>query len=328
MKHIFILNPAAGQGEATRITGEIEQTAHERGLSFVHDEKGDHKGLGENDILIYETKGYLDAERYVREITSTADKDWKLRFYACGGDGTMHEVVNGCVGRDDVEIAQFPFGTGNDFVRSFHDAGSFLDIKAQMDGRIIRCDAIKYTGRINGKDIKRYCMNMFNIGLDCNVVDLTARLKKIPYVKGSFSYYLGAVILMIEKKGADLRIEYDDGTLYDGKLLLVAIGNGRFCGGGVQAVPKAEVDDGRFDVSLVENIKRRDFAFLFRLYKEGTHLMDERSRKFFKYKKCKKLKITPNKGTMKLCTDGEVTEAGPVEFEIVPYAINFVIPKK
>ena len=321
MKHYFIINPAAGQGEALDLIRDIHAVCQVAGI--------DHE--------VYETSAPADAERFVRSCcraweeageagrTSSDRTADTLRFYACGGDGTLNEVANGAAGFGFAEVGCIPSGTGNDFVRNFPE-GDFDDLIAQIRGKARPADLIRYEGICDGEYVSRYCVNMFNIGFDSNVVDLTARLKKLPLMSGHLAYLASVAVMLAEKKGADLRVEYEDGFVHEGKLLLIAVANGCFCGGGVKGIPRAVTDDGLFDVSLVRNIPRRTFAALFPKYKQGTHLSDGRLADVIRYTCEKSLRIAPVRETMKLCVDGEITKAGPVRFAIAPRAFRFIIP--
>ncbi|MBR3146714.1 MAG: hypothetical protein IKF54_01065 [Eubacterium sp.] len=324
MKHFFIINPVAGQGKATQLEEKIWEQAGLRGLLATVDQKRGVNSPENVDIVIYRTKNPGDAERYVRYICRSAVEDGECyRFYSCGGDGTLNEVVNGCYGFGFAQVACIPFGTGNDYIRCFPEAGDFSDVSAQMDGEPVFTDLIRYN--VEGND-PRYCINMFNIGLDCNVADMTSRMKKVPMIKGHFAYMLSLVTAFIQKKGADLKIECDDGFVYDDKLLLVAISNGEYCGGGVKGTPQAVIDDGLMDVSIVKKATRRDFLKLFKKYKNGEHLDDEEAMEHFIIRKCAQVTVTPKGGSMKLCTDGEISQAGRTTFEIVPRAAIFSVP--
>jgi YegS/Rv2252/BmrU family lipid kinase len=318
MRHFFILNPAAGQGKALRLEKKIWKAADEAGIN----------------ALVHITTRPGDGEMFVRSKCNEI-KDETLRFYACGGDGTLNEVVNGLfIEREDgtfgaasnAEVANIPVGTGNDFIRNYGTADDFRDIPLQITSGSRPCDLISYRGECGGKEISRYSVNMFNIGFDCNVVDKTASLKKKPLLVGPAAYLAGVATMLIKKKGADLTVEYDDGYKFSGKLLLIAVANGCFCGGGVKGIPKARTDDGLMDVSLVKNTTRRNFVRLFPKYSKGTHLEDPAADELVLYKKCRRLKITPNEGKMKLCVDGEITMAGTMNFRIVPEAFRFVVP--
>ena len=219
-----------------------------------------------------------------------------------------------------------PIGTGNDFCRNFPEDGDFLDMEAQLKGKIIKCDAIMYSGMLAGKEQTRYCANMFNIGFDCNVVDLTAKLKTYPLIAGSFAYLLGVAITIIKKKGANLRVEIDGKVVEDGQLLLTTVSNGGYCGGGVHSSPYASVTDGIMDVNVIYNVSRIKFIKKFPYYAKGTHMELPGIDKILYAGTCKKAKITPLDGTMRLCTDGEIVDAGEIEFEIVPGAFNLLVP--
>ena len=328
IKYYFLINPAAGQGQALDLLPDIHAVCQVAGI----------------DYEIHETTGPGDTERYVRRRCENRAAGGSaagqsagdltdgqsaviLRFYACGGDGTLSDAVNGAVGYDFAEVGCIPAGTGNDFVRNFPGA-PFDDLIAQIRGQSQLTDLIRYDGICDGEYVSRYCVNMFNIGFDSNVVDLTARMKKLPLMSGSLAYLASVAAMLAEKKGADLRVEYEDSFVHDGRLLLIAVANGCFCGGGVKGIPKAVTDDGMFDVSLVRDIPRHMFAALFPKYMNGTHLSDPRLDDVIHYTHESSLRISPNRKLMKLCVDGEITKAGPVRFAIAPKAFRFIVPEK
>ena len=313
-RHLFIINPAAGQGEAIKLRSEIDAVCSIAGV----------------DYGIYETESAGDAENFVRahceEYAEGQDAGEEiLRFYACGGDGTLNEVVNGACGYDFTEVGCIPAGTGNDFIRNF-PSRRFDDLVAQVQGESRLCDLIHYEGHINGETVSRYCVNMFNIGFDSNVVDMMARMKRLPLITGSLAYLASVGAMLIGKKGANLRVEYKDGFVHNGKLLLISVANGCFCGGGIKGLPKAVTDDGVFDVSLVKNVPRRTFIRLFPKYTKGTHLKEKRLQDVIRYTHETALLIAPKHPPMKLCVDGEITKAGKVLFRIQPKAFRFVLP--
>ena len=220
-------------------------------------------------------------------------------------------------------------GTGNDYIRNYGKAADFKDIRRQMRGRSVSSDLIGFRAVYNKNITEGYCANMFNIGFDCNVVDLTSRVKRWPLVGGSLAYLISVFLILIRKKGADLRIEYADGRVLDGKILLIAIANGCYCGGGVKGVPYCELDDGLMDVSVVKNISRTSFITLFPSYAKGTHMKRHKiqAQKIIQYSKETSLKITANGESLRLCTDGEITTQKIVEFSIVPDGFRFAVPE-
>ena len=126
MKHIFVVNPLAGKKgrDAQRIIPEIDSYCKAQGL----------------DYQIYCTKAAGDGQEFVRRI---AEKGEYVRFYACGGDGTLFEVINGSFGFENVEVAVLPLGSGNDFIRLFGTKEQLANVEAQVNGTVIDLDLIK-----------------------------------------------------------------------------------------------------------------------------------------------------------------------------------------
>jgi diacylglycerol kinase family enzyme len=115
MKHIFIANPAAGPVDSVpHIRAEVE------------------KLRARYDCEIYETRAPGDAIRYIRAFCDAHPGD-RVRFYACGGDGTLNEVLNGAIGYPEASISVYPCGSGNDFVK-YYGAEHFLSIPALLEG--------------------------------------------------------------------------------------------------------------------------------------------------------------------------------------------------
>lgn len=314
MKHIFIMNPASGSvSRRDRLVESIDTAAGEAGA--------DHE--------IYFTKHQGDCSRYVREICSKYEAESRpVRIYGCGGDGTVNEVVNGAYGYENVELGIIPMGTGNDYIRNYGEVSDFRNIRRQLAGTSVYSDAIRYRAEYKGVVTEGYCANMFNIGFDCNVVDLTARVKRWPFISGSLAYLVSVVIMLVRKKGADIRIEYSDGRIKDGKILLTAVANGCYCGGGVKGVPYCDLNDGLMDVSVINDISRNFFIRVFPSYAKGTH-PEKKSmikRKVLEYTKEKTLTITANGESLRLCTDGEITTQKCIEFSAVKDAFRFIVP--
>lgn len=297
MKTVFILNPKAGN------RNNIEKLMH---------------NIKEADASVYITKSSGDAYRFVKEYCEAYGA---ARFIACGGDGTFNEVLNGAIGCDDAEVGVMPYGTGNDFCRNF--SGDFTNVAAQINGKSIKCDAIKYTT----DGCENFCANMFNIGFDCNVADMTATMKKKPFISGSLAYFISIFAILIKKKGANLKIEMDGIQKHNGRLLLTSVANGSFCGGGIKSNPLASVHNGLINVNIVYNISRLNFLTKLPFYMKGTHIHLRGIDNIIHNETCKKLVITPLDKNMRLCVDGEISTASKTVFEIVPDAFNFVIPQ-
>ena len=305
MNTVFIINPKAGDGKnRVRLISEIKTLP----------EKAE----------IYITKNIGDAEKYVSQYCK---KFGPARFIACGGDGTLSEVLNGAILCENSEIGVIPIGTGNDFCRNFEKSVPFSSPLSQTDGDTIKCDAIRYKTTIDGEEKCGYCVNMFNIGFDCNVADLTSTMKKKPLISGSLAYLISIFAVLIKKKGANLKIELDGETFHNGPLLLTSIANGKYCGGGIKSNPLSSLNDGFINTNIIYNISRLNFLTKLPFYMKGTHINLKNIEKVIYSQKCKHIILTPLDGKMRLCIDGEIATAGKTEFEIIHNAFNFVIPQ-
>jgi Sphingosine kinase and enzymes related to eukaryotic diacylglycerol kinase len=314
MENYFFVNPAAGQGTGI---AELKQE-----ISSAAENLGEH-------VTIYETRCVGDCTNQARVFARKLEGA-SARFYACGGDGTLNELVNGIEGYDNVAVGCVPIGTGNDTVRSFKKAGNFKSIESQLRGDIKRIDLMKYSGVINGIYQEKLCVNMFNIGFDCNIVELAGRLKSKPLVAGSGAYVLATIGILARKKGINIQLVDDEAgkTIADGQILLCAIANGSYCGGGFFGSPQASMDDGIFDVSIVKDITRRTFLQFVGKYKAGTHLQASGIDKIMMTRKCTSVTLIPKTRNFWLCADGEIELAEQIHFEIVPSARDFIVPAK
>ncbi len=302
MKHIFVLNPAAGPKKA-------ERKILPRILEAVKAENVDYE--------IHRTMNVGDGENFVRNRCSTHSEE-NMRFYAVGGDGTLNEVANGIFGFPNAELAFIPAGTGNDFARIFSAPRAFQDIKRQLRGKAKPIDLIRYDDRV--------IVNMLNIGLDCAVVSEVDVLKEKYFLRGPLAYMVGVGVAFGHNKGFLLKVTLEDGSVYDQEFTLVAVGNGAFCGGGFKGVPKAEINDGLLDVILVNKISRRAFASLITKYYKGTHLESPLARDIITYVKCRSLSIE-SKDNMQICVDGEVDCTDRLDISIIPSGIRFSVPE-
>ena len=298
MKHHFIINPAAGKGTHVQsLAKKIEESAKKH----------------EIDYEIYMTKAPGDATDFV---ASTIAADTNLhRFYACGGDGTLGEVVCGAPLCEHAEFALIPIGTGNDFCRNFDDRAAFFDIDRQIAGEPMLIDLIRYNDR--------YCVNMLNVGFDCNVVERTVSLKKSKLIPSSMAYSAGVVSTLMHKMTTDMHITLENGEVIDRPLLLMSVANGCFYGGGFRSNPRALLDDGLFDVNIIEKVSRLTFISLISSYKAGTHL--ETAAKYITYRQSKTLTMSFDKETL-ICVDGETSLATELAISLVPEAAKFVLP--
>lgn len=304
MKHYFIINPTAGGGKfAEVLIGEIREACQRKNIDY--------------EVYITEKAG--GATEFVREICQNTPSETELKFFSCGGDGTNYEVISGAVGYDNAKVGFIPSGTGNDFIRCFNGGENFGNIDAQLDGECDRIDLIRCNDR--------YIMNMMNTGFDCEVARKAATLKKYPLISSSMAYIMGVVVELIKKPTASFKISVDGGEFVDyPALLLATFSNGRYCGGGFKAAPRARLRSGSIDVCLIKNITRARFVGIVGKYRSGEYLFDKKLEDIFEYFRAKKISIDFGK-LHNICIDGEIFGVDKLTLEILPKALNIIIPK-
>ncbi len=308
MKTIFVVNPNAGQGKKfDRIIDEINGICER----------------SENNIGVYITRAPNDAKVFVAEYCKN---NGPARFIACGGDGTFSEVLNGSLEFENVEIGIVPIGTGNDFCRNFSLDARFFDLEKQISGECVKCDAIRYITNIDNQPKSGYCANMFNIGFDCDVADMTNYIKDRTDFGGPLAYIISIIANLFNRKPANLEIEIDGAVVHKGELLLTSIANGSYCGGGLKTNPIAQISNGFININMVKNISLPRLLKLLPRYINGSYLKIKNIGEIVSSLKCKKVKITSNEKTMRFSIDGEITDTGTTEFEIIPGAFRFVVP--
>ena len=297
MRHIFVINPVAGKMDpAQLLTPPIKAAA------------ADHP---EEEVEIYITKGVGDACAYVRNICETYEKP--VRFYACGGDGTVNEVVNGMAGFAHAELGLIPCGSGNDFVKNYPNR-DFFNISAQLESKAHPIDLL----RVN----RAYSINITNIGLDSDAADYMTRFKRWPLVNGKMAYNLGLVYSVCLPIGHDMKITLNDGeTVLQDRYMLAVAANGQYYGGHFRCAPLASLDDGLIDVCLVKKISRLRIPSLLAVYENGCHVGDEKLKDIISYQKCRKMVIEADH-PISLARDGEIDHASRIEIELLPGALN------
>ncbi len=304
MKHIFVVNPAAGKGK--------KLPALLSAITYACEEL-------DADYQIYHTATVGDGIRFVSE-TCKKYPELEKRFYACGGDGTLYEVLNGAVGYDHTEITVIPIGTGNDFTKSFVNSEFFADVKRQILGKAEKLDLISYGNR--------YSINVVNLGFDCDVVQRVAEIKHHVLVPSQMAYAMAVVDTFAKPFGKHFKVIIDDEEMIEDDFMLCAIANARYYGDGYQVAPDAILNDGYMNLCLVKKVSRAEFVKVIPKYKAGQHIDEAGKAKypFLRYQACKKI-VIESKTPMGLCADGEVSPLKTAEILCVPKAISFSIPK-
>lgn len=304
MKYCFIINPASGK----RATKEgLEKKILDAGAQR------------EIDISVLTTCKRGDAQRYIENFC-TQNPSEDIRFYVCGGDGTLCEAVNGIMklpDRSRVSLGVIPVGTGNDFVRNFTEPDAFHDIDAQIDASHMDIDVMICNDF--------YSVNMINIGFDCQVVVKTQKYKKYKFVASKMAYIFGLVVTLIKKPGTKIRVAAETAEIKGKELLLTTFANGSFCGGGFKSNPMASLRDGMIDAMFIKNISRTRFLGLVGKYKKGTHL-DGSLGDVIATEKAKEYRLEFDAPTQ-ISVDGELYLVDKAKISCIPQAIRILIPR-
>ena len=298
MKHIFIINPNAGkQDSRQRIYDMADALRAKHGL----------------DVQCVLTKKQGHATELARRLCRTGEE---LRFYACGGDGTVNEVANGIIGFDNAAMTVIPIGTGNDFLKNFGDgAALFADAENLWDGPQFPMDAIDVNGRI--------ALTIACSGIDARVAADVHKYSESPLLDGKTSYiYSLAVNFLFRGIGSRWTVELD-GEAVEDDYALVAVCNGRYYGGGFMPIGEARMDDGLLNVLTVKKVSRTTFLRFVGPYSRGEY------HKFPGYARAttpKEIRIRSEKPDIVTCLDGECITGDSVTIRLSDRRLNFFAP--
>lgn len=297
MKYVFIINPVAGKG--------VKQQPFADSVKEYFDAHG-------GDYEIYFTSDKGDAKEYARSLAETGEE---LRIYACGGEGTAFEVLNGVIGFDNVSLGVVPCGSANDFITYFSDRELFLDIPALINGDTLEIDVVK-----SGDN---YAINSCSVGMDAMVAANMSKFKRWPLVSGKMAYVLALVYTLFSKIGVDLKVTVDNGVkTITKKALFAVVANAPYYGGGFYPTPDAKPFDAKLDYSVVSVVSRPRIFSLLDEYRAGTHVGLD----ICQIGKAEKVVIEAQK-QVPINMDGEIFWAQKAEFEIVKKAIKLILPK-
>ncbi len=303
MKHIFIYNPIAGRDNRAAMAALREKL------------EADYSEL---DVEFYPTKAEKDATEYVRARCETAGGE-EMRFYACGGDGTANEVMQGMVGFENASMTCYPCGSGNDFVKYYGGADRFLDIDALMNAKEHRVDLMRIGDR--------YSLNVTNFGFDTEVAKTMTRVRHKKIIGGKHAYTTGIVKALFTAMKNECTVTVDGERLNDGKILLCTVSNGKYVGGSFCCAPHSDNEDGLLEICLVKPISYVSFVRLIGAYAAGKHLDEPRFKNYIIYRRGKSVHVTAPEG-FGYSLDGEIVEDHDFTIEICPAAIRFAVPEK
>ncbi len=295
MKHLFIVNPAAGKRDATP---EIQAAAR--------------RLCGPAPFEVAVSGGPGDCRRIARDAGRSGEE---LLVYACGGDGTLNEVVSGAVGYENLSVTCFPRGSGNDFVKQFPNPGGFYEAENFKSLRQERLDLMEVNGRI--------AVNVCSVGFDARIgTDINA-FRRFPLLSGPRAYGASVAVNLIRGVARPCRVEIPGEAPVDGEQTLVCVCNGGWYGGSYHPIPEASLRDGILDILVVKKVSRLTVARVISAYQNGKYADYP---KLIRRYRAESLKIlTPGEEPVNL--DGELFHSREVLIRVLPGRLNFFGPE-
>lgn len=299
MKHLFLVNPAAGPCDRT---AQIKAAAN--------------AVLGSRSIpyAIAVSRGPGDLTQRARTACAAGED---IRLYACGGDGTLNEVINGAAGFENAVVTHFPAGSGNDFVKLFDQPEAFRDLERLLDGTEIHLDLI--CCQTGGQ--RRYAANICSLGLDARIGTEIASYRRLPLVSGAGAYLLSAAVNVFRGIHAPYTVDFGSRRI-QGDQTLICVCNGCWYGGSFHPVPDARPDDGQLDVLLVKPVGLLRLATAIGRYKQGEY---RRFPNLISHCRTDKLRVTCGRDSV-VNVDGEALTAREISFSVVPHGLRFWMP--
>lgn len=307
-KWFAIINPVAGSGKGLKDWPQISRILRENGIM--------------PDFAFTEYK-YHTIELAVEAVNSGYRK-----LIVVGGDGTIHEVVNGlfiqqAVPSTDVLVSVVAVGTGNDWIRMFGIPRKYSEvIRAIAEGHSFMQDVATISFHKAQVRQERYMANVAGIGFDAFVNYKYNQLKE----EGRYSKWLymwSALKSVLKYSSTGVKVWVDDELVVNDLVYSATIGIGKYNGGGMLQTPDAIADDGLLDVTVIQNISKigvlRRFKSLYdgRIYKIKKVSLN-RGRRI-------RIESTPE---IRVEVDGEALGFSPFEFEIIDRAIKVVVSEK
>ena len=312
MRYLFILNPAAGKQDCTlQLIPQLQQAAVRAGIPV-------------DAVATCKTEYAGHAKALARAAAEEAAKAGEqLHIWTAGGDGTLVEALTGVQGFANAAVGCLPYGSGNDFLRTYGTRAEFTDLDAQLAGGEVTIDLLETSLGLSA--------TICAAGLDAQVAYGIPKFRRIPLCGGEVSYLLSIVEQLCGHIGRRVTFTIDDEELTV-DCLMCAICNGRAYGGGFLAAPEADPADGWLDVMIVRRVGRLTIDKLLGMYKSGRHFVNgqltEEAKPYFLYRRARRVALRPadGRGPIVATADGECAPCDAVEAVLRPLSGRILLP--
>lgn len=270
---------------------------------------------------------FTEHKCHATELTVSAVTSGYRHIIVVGGDGTLHEVVNGLfiqqvVTPSEVTIAVIAVGTGNDWIRMYGLPTRYSAvIRAIKEGYTFLQDVAAVEYEESRYRQTRYMANVAGVGFDAAVIK-RGQVMRSRGRSGASLYIRALVNTFFRYKPTGTKIWVDDRLLYNNLLFSAAIGVGKYNGGGIQQLPAAVADDGLLDVTLIKPLHWWHILFRLRYFFNGAIY----SIGHVQHLQGSKIRIESSPEIM-LEIDGELLGASPVEIRVLHRAVKVVVNK-
>lgn len=289
----FIVNPIAGSGKGRRTFEWISGRLSVKGIPFTY--------------------AFTERPGHATELAEKAISRGEKCIVAVGGDGTLRETAAAVVGTDTA-LGILPAGSGNDLCKTLNIP---MDQEAGMElllsGNVRAMDACRANEKL--------FFNVAGMGFDVEVLLRTDTYKEKLKLNGMFPYAMGILSALTHRP--KMRLTYTaEGASHSMESCIFSVGNGKYIGGGMKALPHADAFDGKLDVGAIRNMPFLRFISLLPKFIKGTHTEIPEVKYFRTDDIC-----VESDGEFIVQLDGELVEKTPVHFRLLPGALKVIAPE-
>jgi len=271
------------------------------------------------------TEAFTDHRFHAVELAKEAVSEGYRKILAIGGDGAIHEILNGVMSQTEVPSSEvtlgiIPVGSGNDWSRLYdipkeHDRA----VEALARGKAVPQDVVAVDTMLDGSPSRKYMMNIGGLGFDAQVCHLFD-LEKLKGHSGDAQYLKCVMKGFLWYKCRHFKIFTDGEPFFEGPAFSVSIGNGKYSGGGMRQTPDAVPDDGLIDITVIKRVSRLKVALNVRRLLDGSLL---KMKKEVVATKAKLIQIYATPASF-MEVDGEAVGCSPANLTIMPAAIKVI----
>lgn len=295
-----IINPTSGNGKSKKKWPKIERLLELYHFDFKY--------------------AFTEYSKHSVVLVQKAISNGFTNIICVGGDGTIHNIVNGILSQsmvpsNTINVAMIPIGTGNDWVKTHRIP---MDIETAITTIVKGNSAQQDVGKIEFENPKKppvYFNNLAGVGFDGHVV---SKVHKYKYL-GTIAYLCGAIIGLFTFKNFSSNVHVNS-TAYSGKTLMVLVGLCTYSGGGMKLTKGPNPNDGFFDISIAKDFSKLEVLKNLGKLFNGTIV----NHKKVVCLKANSLEILINQTQCPFIqTDGELIGTGNIKISLIPKAFSF-----